>query len=178
MNSTTELTPRQEKENRMEDNWLWYLSGVVDSVGTFTARIQKDERRSLGFRFTPVVEISRPTDAEAVFGLLDEFCEENQIQYYISKTTSASHRKVTIERPEHIERFLSLLMGGFIQQNDTAEMVVDDLIPAVKEFDGESKEEFIELMEIRDSIREKTAGTKSSKYDADYFRDLWEDELE
>jgi len=61
----------------MEEHWMWYLTGMVDSVGVFSGKIKKDDEFSIGYRFTPTLSISRNEKKEVVLGMVDEYCEDH-----------------------------------------------------------------------------------------------------
>jgi hypothetical protein len=175
MSSTTGLSPRQAKGNRMEENWLWYISGAVDSLANISMAVQKDDRTAIGFNAYPVVRISRPKENQVLFGMLDEYCEENEVKYRIDESDK-SH-KLIISNLESIERFFDPIFGALIQQQEAVEVLVDEIIPLYKEYEGPTKKEFVKLMRKRDKLREAGIRHSSSKYDTGYFLELWNDEL-
>lgn len=175
MSSTTALSPRQAKENRMEEHWLWYLSGVVDSIASIGSHIQKDERYDINYQIFSQIMISRSKSEEAIFGMLDEYCEEYGVRYRIDETQTQT--RLVIQNPESAANFLEPVIGGLIQQQEAAEIFLDEFLPLLEKYENPSKQEFIELVSKREELREATSGTQSSKYDPEYFRELWSDEL-
>jgi hypothetical protein len=159
----------------MEENWLWYLSGAVDSLATLVVRIRKDDRYELGYQQSPELHISRDEQYSSIYGMLDEYCEEHFVKYRIDENKGT--QTFAIGNPESIVNFLQPIVGGFIQQQQAAMFLVDEYLPLFEKYRSPTKPQFIELMEKRDKLREYSRRQRNSKYDADYFRDLWSDEL-
>lgn len=163
------LTTEQHDDSSMEDKTLWYLSGAVDSLANLKVAVQKHDKYEFGYRMTPEVSISRPYSRDAIFGLLDEYCTEVSAVYYMDEGTKSSH-KMVIENPDGVERFLKPIVGGFIQQYEDAELLLDEILPLLKDGQPQTKEEFIEVVEIGEKIRENP---DRLKYTAEYFREEW-----
>lgn len=153
----------------MDDDLLWYLSGAVDSLANLKLSIKKRESKSLGYQAQSVIEISRPNSRYALLGMLEDYCNERGIRYYISDYQETTKR-FELTRPDSIERFLKPIAGGFIQQPDNVEVMLSEVIPIFKESTEFSKQEFIELARLSEKLQR--SGRKS-KYDTDYFESEW-----
>lgn len=116
----------------MEEHWMWYLTGMVDSVGVFSGKIKKDDEFSIGYRFTPTLSISRNEKKEVVLGMVDEYCEDHGVIYRTENRTNGSSQ-IIIYQPESIKRFIEPIFSGLIQQQDEAEIMLDEILPMVED---------------------------------------------
>ncbi|WP_141212565.1 LAGLIDADG family homing endonuclease [Halorubrum sp. Hd13] len=155
----------------MEEHWMWYLSGVVDTVGTFTTKIQKSSQRKIGYKIIPVVYLTRPNNIESIFGMVDEYTDKMGVRYRIDETKTTN--RLVIENIESIRNFIEPIIDGFVQQRERAEFFLDEVLPAFEDRTHE-KEEFMELIQLADELRDYPIERGSSKYDADYFREEWD----
>lgn len=157
----------------MEEHWLWYLTGAMDTSLTMTVHIQKNEKRKLGYRADPKMYFSRPDSIESIFGMVDEYVEDMSIRYSIQD--SGNSNRLQIQNATDIQKFLSPIVDGFVQQRDRAEIYLNDVLPLLEDGSPETKDGFVKLMESVDSLREHSMQTRRKvKYDADYFRDEWD----
>jgi hypothetical protein len=177
MSSTNGLTGTATEMYSMDEKWLWYLSGAVDSHGRLSVSVKEVDSMAIGFQAIPRItfRIQESDSQEMVFGMLDEYAEENAVQYRIDEIPHSSTSSFTVEKPNSIEQFLEPIMGGFILQKERAEIMVDEIIPKLEDGQPDTKEEFVELMEIVDRLREKPVRSeRSSKFSAEYFKNEWE----
>lgn len=72
-----------------------------------------------------------------------------------------------------VEKFLKPLVGGLIEQEKQAKVMLDELIPGVKERKHETKQGFYELMRSVNTLRETIHSKQSPKYTPEYFMDEW-----
>jgi hypothetical protein len=176
LSAEEELTVLAWKMYSMEEEWLWYLSGAVDTKARISFLVQKNNQRKLGYYFTPqvVFRISQPNEQDSLLAVLDEYCQDHKVKYRIQDVPSSDTEKFVIENSKNIKRFLEPIMGGFIQQKERAEIMVDELIPLFEDGPPENKEEVVKMMKIADRLRDKPIKEKqSSKYTSGYFIDEW-----
>lgn len=150
---------------------MWHLSGVVDTVGTFTIKIQKSSQRKIGYKVIPVVYLTRPKNIESILGMVDEYADEMGVRYRIDETETTN--RLTIENLESIRNFIEPVISGFVQQRERAEFFLNEALPAFEDRTHE-KDEFMELIQIADELRDYPIERGSSKYDANYFREEWD----
>jgi len=159
----------------MENNWLWYIAGAFDSVGTLSAKIQEDDRRSVGHQFQPKLTLSRPKSREVVFGMLDEYATESGAKYHIEEMENSL--RLVINDAQSIERFLTPITPGIVQQEREVEIMLEEIIPALKEDKHTTKEGFVEIMESVDELRESVQTKGSPKYTSTHFKKKWAGEI-
>lgn len=79
-----------------------------------------------------------------------------------------------IRRTQDLQRFFSELKPYIYDREEQVELLLEEIIPQLQSREyHESREKFIELVEIVDEFREQSATSRDSKYDVDYFRDNW-----
>lgn len=169
--SSVELTHVGTMVNSMEEEWLWYLTGAIDSTGSINVKIQQDTRLSLGYSITPFIHFTRPESTEPVLGMIDEYCEEmNSKVNYRDINTSI---RAEITGVENIRNFLEPIAGGMIQQQERIEYFLDEVLPHFNDGPPQSKKEFIEVMKVVDELKKYPIVSGSSKYSTEYFREEW-----
>jgi hypothetical protein len=171
MSLTEELTPKTTEKNSMDEQALWYLSGVVDSLMNLRVKIIKKGDTSFGYRADVELSLSRPSKNNPLFSLLNDYCETNEVRYRIDEGVGTYMFKIT--NCYDIESFLNPITGGFLQQRERAEFFIDNVIPLFKSSPPTTKNEIIEVAEISEQLNEYPSQSKT-KYDADYFRDEWD----
>lgn len=159
----------------MEDHWMWYLTGVVDSIATFGVKIKKRDALNMGYKIHPVVYITRPQDVEYITGMVGEYMEENNIRYYLTETNGSN--RIQINNPDDVRRFIEPLLPKMVQQQERAEFLVENILPYFENGGISSKEEFIEVVGEIEKMNEYPIKGKSSKYDKDYFYKEWGTEI-
>lgn len=156
----------------MEENWLWYLSGAIDTSSTMTVHVQKEDRVDIGYALSPKFYFSRQKGVESIFGMVDEYLEDTTITYHIKELERSN--RLEIQNSDDIQHFLEPIVDGFIQQRERADYYLDKVLPLLAGGSPKSKEKFIEAMEVVDELAEyPIQPRRNSKYDADYFREEW-----
>lgn len=157
----------------MEDDWLWYLAGSLDSTLTITARYQKDSRFGIGYSISPVLRFSRPPEVDSVFNLVGEYAEENDVEYRVEALEGID--RVVVREPESVRRFLEPVAGVFIQQDERTEVMLNKFLPLFEDGRPTGERKFIEAVKVADKMRELPIQShKKGKYDVDYFREEWD----
>jgi hypothetical protein len=173
MVATTELTSAVEYKNSMEEKWLWYISGAFDTNGSIGVSVKKSKNCAVNYQIKCRLVFSRPKKLPGVFDLLFEYANEVGAKYRIEDANTSE--RFVINKPDSVQLFLEPIMGGFIQQSERAEIMVDEIVPVLESGTPTTQQEFIELMDVVDKLNEKPIiGRRSSKYDADYFREEWD----
>lgn len=157
----------------MEEHWLWYLTGAMDTAATISVKVHKDDRVNIGYELYPKISFSRQKGVDSVFGMVDEYLENKTVNYRIDDLDNSN--RLQIQNAEDIRLFLEPIVDGFIQQRDRVEYFLDEVLPLFEDGSPRSKEKFIEAMEAVDGLAQYPIQPRGgSKYDADYFRDEWD----
>jgi len=176
MYSTGELKCRDVKSPDMEDVQIAHLAGVFDVAGSVTVQVSKNNRYSIGYQYQPVVRFHRPAnDDDPLMGKLMEYCDDLAVRYHISEKEHGAGRKpayeFTVKDAESIKRFLEPMAPYFVVRYEPASLLLDVVIPAVKDDEHTTKEGFLRLMPAADTLRGGTS--REVKYTTEYFEDEW-----
>jgi len=150
---------------------LAHLAGVFDGGGSITANIGKDDNYAVGYRFIPLISISRPKDDLAMLGKIDAFCDEYGVQYHTRETDSST--VISVTSPDSIMRLTDELLPWIVSLHDSAILMRDKVLPLLEETDVQSRETFYELVGYADELRKRSRHGPPSKYTQSYFADEW-----
>lgn len=176
-----QLQTQDRKPLDVDETDIAHLAGVLDAAGTVMVHVTKNKRYSIGYQYSAVVKISRPAnDDDPLLGKLLAYCDENGVRYKLSKDSnkedsdSKSYRWVC-NKPDDIERFLEPLLPFLVSEYESAVIMIEQIIPRMKDGLHTEKEGFYELMEFADTVRESNPRRRSPglKYDQDYFAETW-----
>lgn len=160
----SETEPHQDESIPVE-----YVAGLLDGRGTIRVQISKHKDLSLGYNFYPNIIIT--SSSPATMGLLDEFCQQHDIECAVGERTSNTGYQFTVNSPDDVGGFLSLLQPYLVEKYEDAHLMLNEIIPRLNEA-TQDKDVAIEMMEYVDELHEGRRGQRR-KYTADYFRDEW-----
>lgn len=153
-----------------------YLGGLLDGTGSVTIKIHKASDYAFGFNIEPEITISksRPHSIQIV----DDWAAANGI--YGSANKYEDRYQFRMNRTRDITRFLMELLPYIKDRQQEVELMIDDILPLFQESHHlESKENFIEVVELIDELKTHSVRARGeSKYTAEFFRERWADELE
>lgn len=154
-----------------------YVAGVIDSSGSLTVRVQKASDRSVGYMISPMISIQR--HQEEIINVIDNWCMEHGIQASIRETETEKGTQLTFElrKRDDLKRFLENIQPFVIVKHNAVEIILCEIIPRLEERKISTKEGFLETMEYVDMVRESTSTTANVKYDTEFFRNEWADDL-
>lgn len=159
----------------MDDHDVAHLAGVLDGAGRISAGISKENGYAVGYRYKPYVRIHRPENDSAMLGKLDAYAEEYGVRYnLIEKTESVMFR---ISDPDVIERFLEPLLPWLVTTYEPAIIMLEEVLPALREDKHKTKDGLYELAGYADELREVHHRGRKTKYSQEYFADEWADEF-
>lgn len=147
-----------------------YIAGCLDTSGTLGGKVQKASDYKLGYTVEPEVAFSRKSPL--AIQRVDDFCTKNGV--YCSVRVSEGRYTLTIQKPRDVHRFLELLSPYLLDRIEEAEVVMQELVPALQSGrHTESKEGFLEVVGILEELRELNPRGTRSKYDREHFREKW-----
>jgi len=154
-----------------------YLAGLIDGIGSFEVNVSPHDSYATGFRFEPKLRISLHETDEAVLGLLDEYCEEVGVKYSVEKREATGAMRIVIQEPNGIINFVDPLGGYLIRNYEAAVIMLNDIIPPVKDGKHRTKQGLYELMEHVEKIRSSHGRGREPKYDQAWFEKEWKGEI-
>ncbi len=154
-----------------------YVAGVIDSSGSLSVGVSKANNSHLGYRIVPRIVMSR--HQSEIIGVLDNWAMEHGIRASIRETETKKGTKVTFEllKRDDLEKFLNLIRPLVIVKHDAVEIILNEILPRVREGKTTNKEGFIETMEYVDMVRDAMGEVQPKKYDKHHFEELWADDL-
>jgi hypothetical protein len=159
---------------REAPDWMYaYLAGVVDSTGSLAVSVAKAEANPLGHQIQ--VRMRFKSNFPPVLGMIDEMAEAHGWSVNMEqRPDDRSDTRMIMSRRENIREALTLIEPFIIGRLEQVRLLLDVILPGLDKQMHYEKESFVELMEAIDEFRAASAGTSRSKYDAAYFRDLWD----
>ena len=174
---TDKIKPIYDKLHRVKTTQTAHLAGVFDSAGSIRLRVKKDSDYTLGYTLRPKLRLGRPTDEDPVLGKLLAYCDENGVKYSIIESNKrddgTSAIKWVVTDPDSIEQFLEPMMDYLVTNYFRAEMMLDVILPAIRDGKHTNKEDFYELVGLADELRDDQTARKDAKYTQEYFEDKW-----
>lgn len=147
-----------------------YIAGLFDGGGNVYFRISKSNRE-LGYRINPTIIIHINQNDE-LYGFLDEFFVENQIQFKVSSTDSGA-RRIEIDTKNNVSRFLDLIKDHTIQHSFSCQFIQDHFFPTRESGDILEKQNFIKMVRSIETLQPRRASNESVKYTTQYFYQEW-----
>lgn len=159
----------------MKEQDLIYLAGLVDGAGSIEVNVSPHSNYATGFRFEPKIRLSLDESDAAVLGLLDEYCEEQGIQYSIEEREGSDTLRFVVQDPAHLCVFIDGFGNYLIRRYEDARIMLNEILPKVKDGEHRSKQGIYELMEYVEELREGTG--RDPKYTQEWFENEWGDEI-
>ena len=161
----------------MENDHIAHLAGVFDVVGSITASITKTEDTRIGFRFHPVIRLTRPVSEEILMGKLDAYCEDYGVDHSITQRSDTDSLVFEAKSPEGIRNFLAPMLDYLVVSHEESIIMLDEILPRVESGEHLSEEGLVEIMGFVDTLRESARYGAEPKYTQKYFEDLWAEQL-
>jgi hypothetical protein len=156
---------------REAPEWMYpYLGGMVDATGAFTVSISKNDRAPNGYAIQ--VRVRFRSRFGEVMGMILEIAEAHGWNEQIEKTKN--RRGVTFQTRDDVKELLTLVEPFVVGRAKQVQLLLDVILPALEARKHYDKESFVELMDTIGEFREVSQTEHDAKYDAAYFRDLWD----
>jgi hypothetical protein len=170
------VTSTQEEKNRVKDTEIAHLAGVFDEAGNINVNIAKVDRYTVGYDFRPLCIVSHEQSHEddPMMGKIAQYCDEKAIKANFLDVPKQNNNRIEIKQPDSIERFLDPLIPYLVSEYRNSQIMLKQILPAVREQKHREKQGFYELMGYVDMIRKSRSQTK---YTQEYFAEEWEDDL-
>lgn len=181
MTQTTTQQLRTTSINRtvMDQTDIAHLAGVWDGAGAITVHIGKSDRYSIGYQFRPILRLHHPADDEVLLGKLDAYCEEYGVKYNLKDRSNERSETVVFQIIQHesIERFLTPLLPHLVSTYYDACLMLEEILPAVREGRHKTKQGLFDLLDVADELRSSARHGSQPKYTKDYFATEWKGDI-
>ena len=178
--SSKQTSLRQRYREVVNDNGYElmgsYVAGIMDATASVTVVVGSQPNARLGYRIVPRIQLQR--HQPDLVGVVDEFAMEHGIRGKVKERETSTGTKYvyTIESRDDVEKFLELVEPFLLVKHDPVQIILNEVMPRLREGRHSTKEGFIETMEYVDMVRE-TTGATSQKYSKEYFEKEWADDL-
>ena len=147
-----------------------YIAGLFDTSGRFTVSVNESSHSEVGYYLHPVARLTIK-DKNHIKQHIEQFLDAYNVKYNVQK--NEYHWLIAIQQPESIQKFGDAIGPFLLEQRRDGALLINEVIPAFQEDLNSSKQRFYEIM----SIADKLVDGKNRKYTQQYFKELWEDEL-
>lgn len=141
-----------------------------------TVHITKNERYALDHEFRPMVRFPLPgktvTD-ERLVGKLDAYCDEYGVKH--SFTEQTDRYVFEVRDPDSIERFLEPMMNYLVRRYEESELMIVEILPAIRDGQHREKEGFIKLLRVSAPLRDEPKAGEG--HTAEKFEEMWDVEI-
>jgi hypothetical protein len=151
----------------MKNVQIAHIAGVVDAIGTITVHVTPRKNYKVGYEFRPLVQIHRHHTEAVLIAKLEEYAEQLDVQPTIKEQDESY--EFGIYGPKDIEQFIKPLLPHLINKYEPSVLMLEKIIPAMKENKHLNKDGFCELMGIVDKLRDVSQKGPKVKYTQDYF---------
>jgi hypothetical protein len=152
-----------------------YLAGLVDGLGSFEVNVSSHPDYATGYRFEPKFRMNLRESDAAVLGMLDEYCDEVGVNYSIETRSDSDLQRFIVQDPCDITNFVNPFGDYLIRRYEAAVIMLNDILPEVKDGKHTTKQGLLELMESADKLRESMNRNRETKYTKEWFEKEWEE---
>jgi 5-methylcytosine-specific restriction protein A len=155
----------------MQQDQIAHLAGAFDVGGNITVKIDQADRYKIGYRMLPLLSFTRPSDKDPILGKLMSYCSEQVVRYRLMETSNDG-AKLHITDPNSVENFLDPFREYLVTMYLESEVMLQEVLPAIRDDQHKTKEGFYELMGAVDELRASNKG-RDPKYTKTYFAKRW-----
>ncbi|MDB2240823.1 hypothetical protein [Halorubrum ezzemoulense] len=161
----------------MDDTQEAHLAGVFDAAGGVALRVSKDKTYKLNYNLRPHLSLRRYNEEDPILGKLMEYSDEKSVKYSIGEKTGQNQENPsiswTVTDPDSVGRFLEPLMNHLVTNYFRAELMLEVVIPSLRNGDHLNKQGFYELVGVAEKLREGKQLRVEPKYTQDFFEEEW-----
>jgi hypothetical protein len=156
---------------REAPEWMYpYLAGMIDSTGALVVSVSKNSTAPVGYAIQ--IRVQFRSRFGEVLGMIDEIAEAHGWNTQVEQ--SGGRYGLTVQTRSNVEELLTLVEPFIVGRLEQVRLLLDVIFPALDDRLHYNKESFVELMDTIDEFRDAGQSGHESKYDAAYFRDLWD----
>lgn len=162
-----------DEQSPVADPIAAYVAGVIDTSRAIKAGPRQAKDQSIGYTIQPQV-IFRNQDDNLV-GTVDKWAQQHGIQAHIKQHDKSI--KWGIHDRGNIKIFLQAIKPYLIVQHEVAEIMLNDILPALEAGKHTTRPGFLDVMAYVEQVRELQESDFKTQYTVEYFEELWESEL-
>lgn len=171
MQKEQSITPTQDDCRIVLETKKAFIAGAFDAVGNITVEIRKEGDYTVGYSLIPVLKMSSSDKDSPLLEFVEEYCESYDVQYSrYEKSGSKRGAIIEIRNTESVENFLTPIRKRLLQNRNDAEIMLSEIVPAVRDGKHRTERGFYDLMWSVDKIRERKIEQGNIKYTKEFFR--------
>lgn len=105
--------------------------------------------------------------------MFEEYAEYIGFQFSIYEVTDSS-TQIYVGGVNNLRRMIEPLLDGIVQQKDRVDFFLNEFIPAYEKIDDYTKENFIDLVRLKEELEQYPIESGTSRYDVQYFEEEWD----
>jgi len=150
-----------------------HTAGFWDADGSFVLRVAKEKSHRLGFSMSP--QIKGTSYDDLIIANIEKIFKEEKITYSVSTDSSTREEfTITVTHLPSVKLVCELLFPYLIgKKKIQCALFLQEIIPRLERAEHLTKEGFIELLELRETISFTKKGNRK-RYSAQYFKELWD----
>ncbi|QRV15065.1 hypothetical protein JMJ58_19490 [Haloterrigena salifodinae] len=157
-----------------ENDWrAVYAAAALDWGGNLKASLRKKGSSKFGYEIT--FEVSFKKSSPEAVGLIDEFCTDLGLnpKATIDERDEGDQYVVRLTRRDEVREFLEVVFPFLAARHEQAEILLEDVFPALDEGRHRSAEGMVEVASMLDRVQERgfQRGGSHKKYDAETVAD-------
>jgi hypothetical protein len=133
--------------------------------------VSANERYKIDYELRPRVRIKVPSEDTTILGKFDAYCEEYGVKYGSSTSQNSEAEIIEIRNPESIRRFLEPVLPWLVARFEEADLMADEIAPAVEAGRHQEKEGFLELLERSAPLR--SSPKSGAGHTVEEFEERW-----
>lgn len=159
-----------------------YIGGLFDAEGEVKCDIQKNSNgRGQDFYFTPAVRLAQAGSEDRLTRLLEEFCDSLGVNCHIRNEKSRNGWQDTVRwsvsNRDGVETVLKTIRDRTIVKRKQIDIMLDEIIPRLRERKHTNKRGFLEVMAWKDIMDGYKSGSRG-RYNLRYFEREWDMKLD
>lgn len=161
-----------------------YISGVFDAEGDISIQVMKSERGKIGYYLKSESRINQNVgDYILPFAIrLKRYCDEVGCDVNLSFDERDNEKwadsiQFRIGTLDKVDNFLRGIRDYSTIKLGQIDIMLEEILPRLRKGTHHNKIGFIETMEWVDKMNSLKGGSRG-EYSADYFKDLWEEDIE
>lgn len=160
----------------MDSRLKAYVAGFFDGEGNVSLQVCKHSSVNIGYKPQPVCGVTQRGDSEGLIEKYKTYCDSIGCNAGISKNDSNNKVDIRVYGFGNVEVFLSSIIGHLTVKERQADIMLNQIVPAMKSGRHKNKVGFLEIMEMKERLDENKSESSHSnrKYNKGFFNEMWD----
>lgn len=175
------------KRTESSRKWRWSVlpeivinqkfAGLIDGDGSIKLNIGSKPKMKYDYLLNPSISLEAEVRSFNEFNnFMDQLCSKLNITYTKQHTKRHGNPYIfrwSITGIKNVERLLKSIQPYLIWKRDQCDIMLNEILPRMKEGKHLTKEGIIEIMYYADILASLHGKNSRRKYSENYFRGLW-----